>query len=157
MLVMHGQRFGRFPLETRRAVAQIEQTLPDIRGRRVVAAPPQQHGVRIQCLGAEPRPHLRGSRITGQGVRCHPGPLVQPPDAERFACGLRPRHSFVEQLRRPRGQQRQRQQVATVVLEHRVERPRIAGAHVVEIARGDLESLAHRLRARDQAATIRGC
>ena len=58
MLVMHGQRFGRFPLQPQRAVIQIEQTLPDLRGCRVAARSPQQHRVRIERVGAESWPHV---------------------------------------------------------------------------------------------------
>src|SRR6188768_607656 len=137
---MYGERLSSFSYEARRAVIEIQEPLPCARCRFVATQTSQQHSVRIQRVRTHTRPHIGSSREAGQRIRRHSGSLVQPSYPERLACRCRASDAFVEQLRSACREQRERQEVEAVVLEHGAQRTGIPGVHVSEVPRGDLES-----------------
>ena len=133
---------------------QREQTRP--RGGRVVEipGPPRQPRIRRERLGAQLRPvaarrkrHAGLARVDAAGqaeaaprVVEPPRELIEPPEADGFARRPHGRRPVLDELRRARREQRQRQQIEPVVLEHALERPRVAGADVAEVAVRNLEA-----------------
>ena len=65
---------------------------------------------------------------------------VDAAERQRFARIARGGGAHLQQMQQPRRQARERQQIEPVVLENRGERPRVAGADELKIARGNFEA-----------------
>ena len=122
---------------------------PEGRGRAATPPPhrrtahtPGQHRVRAQRFGAcssrrRPRAPPPAQSRTAHRASARRARTSGPVQALRARFGTG--RAFIQQLRGPRRDQRERQQVESIVLEHRLERTCVAAVHVVEVARRDLE------------------
>ena len=145
MLVMNGERFARLAARSgrgsraRRELRQQPAASSYCRAPRAGKASARSASIvnrpaspaTIAAARAYASRRARGRRRRGR--RSQPSA-----SASRGPCTpAGPRRTSVQ---RPRGQRRERQQVEPIVLEHRRERPRVAGADELEIARGNLEA-----------------
>ena len=145
MLVVDGQRFGGFARDRRRAAAFVEQLTPAVRG--LVEAPRAPPGERQRAQRSILTRRRRARELAAARERARAPRRVEPARARtrgrapapraRRAPSACPRRTRCEQ---PRGQPGERQQVEPVVLEDGGERPRVARADELEVARGNLEA-----------------
>src|SRR5262245_49437779 len=83
---------------------------------------------------------LSSAQKRGARLESHPGAFVETSHAQPFPAVPRSRRTVLEELRRARGQHRQRDQIEAVVLHHRFEAARIASSYEVKVARGNFET-----------------
>ena len=164
VLVVNRQRLGRFAHDRRR-------------DSRASPASSRQHAAASSCrrarrhASASARSAVDPDRIVGAARR--PAALDRAPEARARALlepgrarrrgrarAPRARRAIASgplraRSQQPRGQRRQRQQIEPVVLEHRLERPRVAAAHELEVARRESRSRARRRAAARRRAGAR--
>ena len=148
MLVMNGERFGGLPRDGPWATGDVQQPPPADRRVSVLPRPAQRYRQRAQAVDLESRHravrrraicHVHGAAERIARTRIEPGARVQVAERERFARVASVVRAVPRQVQQPRGQRCQRQQIESVVLDHRDERTRIAGTDELEVARWDCE------------------
>ena len=81
-----------------------------------------------------------GELVRLQRARDVAGALVEPAQTALLARLAARERPFLRQPARMRGDRRERQQIVAVVIEHALDRRRVAGAQEVKVARRDLEA-----------------
>jgi hypothetical protein len=142
VLVVDRQRLGGFADHRGRTGRHIQNSPPGARRVVIATQPPRCHRVRLQRFGVDQvigGVQLRRANEAGAGQAQLSAPLVETAETERLPRAASPGRPFVEQERRTGGHAGEREEVVPVVLEDRAQRPRVTAAHVVEVARRNLE------------------
>ena len=147
MLVMDGERLGRFADDSRRTAADFEQR-PPARCRLVMSAGPppgdreQPERIDAQRVEGAARRAAAVQRVAEGVARAIvvAGARVDAAERDRFARIARGFRPGARQVEQPRRQRRQRQEIAAIVLENGGQRVGVARPHEMEIAAGHLEA-----------------
>ena len=123
------------------AVSEREHLLPGVGRIAMTTLAPHPTGEPPQRLDVDLRgtlrPIRRGMGVTGCGPIAESNTFKQPAQPQTFACVTCAHRPFFHQTQRDRCQDREREQIEAIVLEHRAERAGVAGAHVMHVPRRD--------------------
>src|SRR5207248_8758037 len=148
VLMMNRERLVRFAGDNLRAAADVEELAPA--ARRFVESTNAAPGDGQRPKGADFRRIEGASRCRRQGYRAlerfarltiHSGACEYLSQRERFPRGARFGRTGAREMKQARCERREREQIEPIVLEDGNERLDVPGAHELEVARRDLESV----------------